>query len=82
MATAREVHYPDDMLWEARAEPAHWAESTIHSAVGCIEDYAQCETTGVWPVDFRNRVRAGLEAQALVSRSAARRLERISDTFS
>jgi hypothetical protein len=43
MATAYETRYPSDM---ARAgslgnDPASWTESTIHTMVGCIEDYAR-----------------------------------------
>jgi hypothetical protein len=41
MATAYEVQYPNDMVRASRIGTASWTESTIHSVVGCIEDYAR-----------------------------------------
>jgi hypothetical protein len=41
METAYDVSYPRDMM-EAAGEPApNWAETTIHSVVDCLEDYAR-----------------------------------------
>jgi hypothetical protein len=43
METAYEVQYPENMMRATRSDPVHWAESTIHSAVDCIEDYARAK---------------------------------------
>jgi hypothetical protein len=40
METAYDVKYPRDMV-RASSPPANWAESTIHSVVDCLEDYAR-----------------------------------------
>jgi hypothetical protein len=50
MSTAHEVRYPADMTYAARTEPAHWAESTIHSVVDSVEDYARAKPLafGMW----------------------------------
>jgi hypothetical protein len=50
MSTTHDVRYPEDMTWAARTEPAHWAESTIHSVVNSIEDYARAKPLafGLW----------------------------------
>jgi hypothetical protein len=50
MSTLHDVRYPDDMTCAARAEPAHWAESTIQSVVSSIEDYARAKPLafGLW----------------------------------
>lgn len=50
MSTAHEVRYPDDMMWAARTEPAHWSESTINSVVSTVEDYARAQPLafGMW----------------------------------
>jgi len=42
METAYET-YPKDMVQAAGTDTANWAESTIHSVVGCIEDYARAK---------------------------------------
>ena len=47
MSTSYEVRYPDNMVQAGTGENAHWAESTIHSVVDCIEDYARAK-----PVSF------------------------------
>ncbi len=41
METTYDVKYPDDMVNSGVAQSANWAESTIHSVVDCIEDYAR-----------------------------------------
>jgi hypothetical protein len=50
MVTLPEVEYPADMLQAARMEPANWAESTVHSAIDYIEDYARSQplTFAAW----------------------------------
>jgi hypothetical protein len=47
METAYDVTYPKDMMRSANAAPANWAESTIHSVVDCLEDYARAK-----PISF------------------------------
>jgi hypothetical protein len=42
METANET-YPKDMLRAAGADTVSWAESTIHSVVDCLEDYARAK---------------------------------------
>ena len=41
MSTAYDVKYPEDMLVAAGVEQGNWAESTIHSVVNCLEEYAR-----------------------------------------
>ena len=41
METAYEVKYPRDMVQASGTETVNWAESTIHSVVDCLEDYAR-----------------------------------------
>jgi hypothetical protein len=41
METAYEVKYPRDMVQASSTGPVNWAESTIHSVVGSLEDYAR-----------------------------------------
>jgi hypothetical protein len=41
MATASEVKYPRNMVQSSENATANWTESTIHSVVGCIEEYAR-----------------------------------------
>ncbi len=41
METTYDVKYPDDMVRSGEAQSVNWAESTIHSVVDCIEDYAR-----------------------------------------
>jgi hypothetical protein len=43
METAYDVQYPKDMMKSASANPVNWAESTIHSVVDSIEDYARAK---------------------------------------
>ena len=47
METAYEVKYPKDMLQNSINQTSNWAESTIHSVVGSLEDYARAK-----PVSF------------------------------
>ena len=47
MTTAYEVQYPKNMTKAARYHASNWAESTIHSVVDCLEDYARAK-----PVSF------------------------------
>ncbi len=41
MDTAFDVRYPKNMVTASGAESVNWAESTIHSVVHCLEDYAR-----------------------------------------
>ncbi len=43
MATAYDVQYPEDMTSLSRDGSPNWAESTIHTVVDCIEDYARAK---------------------------------------
>jgi hypothetical protein len=43
MSTAYEVKYPKDMTRDSGAGTINWAESTIHSAVDCVETYARAK---------------------------------------
>ena len=43
MATAYEVKYPNDMIRASELGTPNWTESTIHSVVSCIEDYARAK---------------------------------------
>jgi len=43
METAYEVQYPKDMMRKSANHPANWAESTIHTLVDCVEDYARAK---------------------------------------
>ena len=43
METAYEMTYPKDMVHAAGTDTANWAESTIHSVVDCLEDYARAK---------------------------------------
>jgi hypothetical protein len=43
METAYEVSYPKDMVQAGSTHPANWAESTIHSVVDCLEEYARAK---------------------------------------
>ena len=43
METAYDVSYPKDMVQAGSALPSNWAESTIHSVVDCLEDYARAK---------------------------------------
>jgi hypothetical protein len=43
METAYEVTYPKDTTRARSIETANWAESTIHSVVDSIEDYARAK---------------------------------------
>jgi hypothetical protein len=47
MTTSYEVQYPDNMVRASTMECSNWAESTIHSVAGSIEDYARAQ-----PVSF------------------------------
>jgi hypothetical protein len=43
METTYDVSYPKDMVEAARTDTQNWAESTIHSVVDCLEDYARAK---------------------------------------
>ena len=43
MSTGQDVTYPEDMLVAAGVETSNWAESTIHSVVNSLEDYARAK---------------------------------------
>ena len=43
METAYDVRYPKDMIRKSGNEPTNWAESTIHTLVDCVEDYARAK---------------------------------------
>ena len=43
MSTAYDVRYPQDMMAASGVETSNWAESTIHSVVNCLEDYARAK---------------------------------------
>lgn len=47
MTTSYEVKYPDNMVQAGGIDTSNWAETTIHSVVDCIEDYARAK-----PVPF------------------------------
>ena len=47
MSTAYDVKYPSDMVSATGADTCNWAESTIHSVVDSIEEYARAK-----PVSF------------------------------
>lgn len=42
-ATAHDVRYPEDMMAAADMDKCNWAESTIHSVVNSLEDYARAK---------------------------------------
>jgi hypothetical protein len=43
METTYEKTYPTDMVHAAGTDTTNWAESTIHSVVDCLEDYARAK---------------------------------------
>jgi hypothetical protein len=43
MTTTYNVRYPNDMVHAAQSPAPNWAESTIHSVVDCVEDYARAK---------------------------------------
>ncbi len=43
METAYEPTYPREMTRAASTDPVNWAESTIHSLVDTLEDYARAK---------------------------------------
>jgi hypothetical protein len=43
MATSYDVHYPNDMMEASQGQLTNWAESTIHSVVDSLEDYARAK---------------------------------------
>lgn len=43
METAYETTYPNDMVRASGTEAVNWAESTIHSLVDTLEDYARAK---------------------------------------
>jgi hypothetical protein len=43
METAYEVTYPEDMTRHALHGAPNWAQTTIHTVVDCIEDYARAK---------------------------------------
>ena len=43
MSTAHEVKYPEDMVTSSGINTDNWAESTIESAVSCVEDYVRAK---------------------------------------
>jgi len=47
MSTAYDVKYPEDMVQASGVDTCNWAETTIHSVVDSIEDYARAK-----PVSF------------------------------
>jgi hypothetical protein len=47
MTTAYDVKYPENMTRGVDIDTSNWAETTIHSVVDCIEDYARAK-----PVSF------------------------------
>ena len=47
MSTAYDVKYPENMVSASGVDASNWAETTIQSVVGCIEDYARAK-----PVSF------------------------------
>ncbi len=47
MTTTYEVKYPENMVQAGGIDTSNWAETTIHSVVDCIEDYARAK-----PVPF------------------------------
>ena len=47
MTTAYDVQYPEDMVQASGHDATNWAESTIHSVVDSIEEYARAK-----PVSF------------------------------
>ena len=66
MSTAYDVKYPKDMTQYSGTGTINWAESTIHSAVDCVETYARAETARFCTLDVRDRLRPGMEAQTVV----------------
>jgi hypothetical protein len=50
MTTAYGVQYPENMVRASGIEGENWAESTIHSVVDTIEDYARAKPVsfGLW----------------------------------
>jgi len=50
MTTAYDVQYPENMVRASAMEAPNWAESTIHSVVDSIEDYARTKPVsfGLW----------------------------------
>jgi hypothetical protein len=47
MNATYEVKYPDNMVSAGGVDTSNWAETTIHSVVDCLEDYARAK-----PVSF------------------------------
>ena len=47
MSTSYDVKYPENMVSASGVDTSNWAETTIHSVVDCIEDYARAK-----PVSF------------------------------
>jgi hypothetical protein len=47
MTTSYDVQYPENMVRASGMDVPNWAESTIHSVVDSIEDYARAK-----PVSF------------------------------
>jgi hypothetical protein len=43
METAYQTKYPTDMMRSSVSSPASWAESSIHTCVTYIEDYARAK---------------------------------------
>jgi hypothetical protein len=47
MTTTYDVKYPENMVQAAGIDTSNWAETTIHSVVECVEEYARAK-----PVPF------------------------------
>jgi hypothetical protein len=43
METAYDVTFPENMTRHVAHETPNWAQSTIHTVVECIEDYARAK---------------------------------------
>jgi hypothetical protein len=43
MATSYDVQYPNDMMDASQRQVTNWAESTIHSVVDSLEEYARAK---------------------------------------
>jgi len=43
MVTSYDVQYPNDMMEASQGQVTNWAESTIHSVVDSLEEYARAK---------------------------------------
>ena len=77
MATSYDVHYPSDMMEASQGQLTNWAESTIHSVVDSLEEYARAK-----PLSFAlGHLGSGLRSGGSSSRGENERRDLIS-TFS